>query len=485
MPVESAPPVVWHALSPMIALLAGGMALLLFGAFRRDASRAVLTIGSLVTVLVSGGFLLAQLSSQPRLTMSDMVIIDGVGIFASMVILVAAALVIPATHAYLRDHGWSRVEYQPLLLFATMGMVMLSTANDLIMVFIAIEVLSLALYTMVGIAKREGAAQEASLKYFLLGAFSSAILLYGAALLYGATGSMRIPAIADSISTGTADPRLVFTALAFLLTGLAFKIGAVPFHAWTPDVYQGAPTPVTAFMAAGTKTAAFAALLRTLLVSFGSVAWDWRPAVWAIAIASMVLGSVLAIVQTDLKRMLGYSSIAHAGFILLGVVAADRDGTAAALFYLAVYSLMTIGAFVAIMVSGRGDDERIELLDWAGLGRSEPLLAGVMTFFLLSLAGIPPTGGFAAKFVVFSAAQGAGETGLVIVGALTSVAAAFFYLRVIVLMWLQGPLEGSPPSAVDRTSAWTLGLAAALVAAIGLYPQLLIDLARNAATLAG
>ncbi|MFP5225784.1 MAG: NADH-quinone oxidoreductase subunit NuoN [Actinomycetota bacterium] len=484
MPVEQAPEIIWHALSPMLILLAGGMLLLLVGVFAPALPRRFLAIGSFLTVVLSGIFLAAQLPSQPRITMNDMVIIDGVGLFASMVILAAAAFVIPVTHSYLREHGWNRVEYQPLLLFATLGMVMLATANDLIMVFIAIEVLSLALYTMVGIAKRERTAQEASLKYFLLGAFSSAILLYGVALLFGGTGSTRIPAIADTIAAGGADGRLVFAGLALLITGFAFKIGAVPFHAWTPDVYQGAPTAVTAFMAAGTKAAAFAALLRTLLVSFGAIAWDWRPVLWAIAIASMVLGSVVAIVQTDIKRMLGYSSVAHAGFILIGVVAADRDGLASSLFYLAVYALMTIGAFVSVMASGRGDDERSDLASWAGLGHAEPLFAGVMTFFLLSLAGIPPTGGFAAKFLVFAAAEGQGETGLVIVGVLSSVVAAFFYLRVIVLMWLQDPLD-MQRSALDRVSAWTLGAAAGLVAIIGIYPQALIDLARNAATLAG
>lgn len=485
MPFEGAPQIIWHALAPMLVLVAGAMALLLWGAFRPRVNRAHLAIGSVITLLVSSGFLAAQIALAPRLTMADMVVIDGVGLFASMVVLIAAVAVIPATHLYLRDHGWSRVEYQPLLLFAVVGMMMLATANDLIMIFVAIEVLSLALYTMVGIAKRERAAQEASLKYFLLGAFSSAVLLYGVALLYGAAGTTNIPAIADAIAAGGVDSKLAFAGLAFLITGLGFKIGAVPFHAWTPDVYQGAPTPVTAFMAAGTKAAAFAALLRALFVSFGSLAWDWRPVIWAIAIASMVIGSVVAIVQTDIKRMLGYSSVAHAGFILVGVVAADRDGVAATLFYLFVYALMTVGAFVAVMASGRGGDERTELISWSGLGRREPLFASVMTFFLLSLAGIPPTGGFAAKLVVLSSAQGVGETGLVVVGVLVSAIAAFFYLRVIVLMWLHEPDEPVEGQGIARTNAWTLGIVAATVAAVGVYPQPLIDLARRAATLAG
>lgn len=485
MPVQGAPEIAWRVIAPFLALAGGGVLLLLWGSIDRRVRRAYLTIGALVTIAVSFGLGLALIGDSPLVAMNDMVIVDGVGLFTAAIILAAAAFVLPATHGWMQARGLARVEYAPLLLFAASGMVLLATANDLLMVFIAIEVLSLALYTMVGIAKRDAGAQEAALKYFLLGAFSSAILLYGVALLYGATGSTSIPAIAEAIAGGTVDLRVIFAGAAMLAVGFAFKVGAVPFHAWIPDVYQGAPTPVTAFMAAGTKTAAFAALIRVFFVSFGSLSWEWRPALWAIAILTMVLGSLIAIVQTDVKRMLGYSSISHAGFILCGVVAADGAGIASTLFYLAVYAVTTIGAFGAVMFSGREGSERTDLASWSGLGRRAPLFASVMTLFLLSLAGIPPTGGFIAKLLVFGAAQGAGETGLVIVGVLASVIAAFFYVRLIVLMWLHEPDGEIAPAGVDGIGAWTLGLSAAFVVAAGIAPQALIDLAQRAAQLAG
>lgn len=484
MPTGETPVIAWGAIAPILVLCGGGVLLLLWGSIERHVARIKLAVGALVTIAASGATLV-PLIGDTRVGMNDMVVIDGVGLFTSMVILVSAALVIPISHTYLRSRRIYRVEYHPLLLFAAAGMVLLATANDLLMVFIGIETLSLALYVMVGIAKKDEGAQEGALKYFLLGAFSSAILLYGVALLYGATATTRIPEIADAIAGGTADLRLVYISATMLLVGLAFKIGAAPFHMWTPDVYQGAPTSVTAFMAAGTKAAAFAALLRTFLVSFGSLSWDWRPALWGVAVLTMIVGSLIAIAQTDVKRMLGYSSVAHAGYILIGLVAADGAGVSAALFYLLVYSVMTIGAFAVVMMSARGGSERLDLSSWAGLGRREPLLAAVMTLFLLSLAGIPPTGGFVAKLMVLISAANVGETALVVIAVLTSVVAAFFYLRLIVLMWLQAPQDEVAPSGVDAVGAWTLGIAATFLTVVGVWPEALLDIARRAAELAG
>jgi NADH-quinone oxidoreductase subunit N len=478
------PPVEWGTIAPILILCGGAVVLLLWGSFNRNVARWKLTVGAGISVIASGVALIPMIGER-RLAMGEMVVIDGVGLFTSMVILISAAIVLPISQRYLHARRIHRVEFEPLMLFATAGMLLLATANDLLMVFIAIEVLSLALYVMVAIAKHDAGAQEGALKYFLLGAFSSAILLYGVALLYGATASTRIPRIGDAVAAGDADMRLLLAGLSLIVVGLAFKVGAVPFHMWTPDVYQGAPTNVTAFMAAGTKAAAFAALLRVSLVSFGSLAWDWRPVVWGLAILTMVVGSVLAIVQTDVKRMLGYSSISHAGFILIGLVAADQTGVAGVLFYLLIYAVMTIGAFTVVMVSGTGGAERLDIGAWSGLGRKEPLLAATMTLFLLSLAGIPPTGGFIAKLTIFTAAQNAGETILVVVGALASVVAAFFYLRLIVMMWLHEPAGEVADAGVDIVGRWTLGVAAAFVAIAGVWPQALLDVARKAAELAG
>jgi NADH-quinone oxidoreductase subunit N len=364
-------------------------------------------------------------------------------------------------------------------------MVLLASAADLLMVFLAIELLSLALYVMAGFARSDEGSQESSLKYFLLGAFSSGFLLYGIALAFGATGTTNIARIAERLTGTGVDTRLMVAAIALLAVGFGFKVAAVPFHMWTPDVYQGAPTSVTGFMAAGTKAAGFAALLRVFLVALGPLRFNWEPVLWGIAVATMVVGSLVAIVQTDIKRLLAYSSIAHAGFILIGVVAANRDGVGGALFYLLTYAITTLGSFGAVIASAPRGRERLSLLEWQGLGQRHPVFAGAMTLFLLSLAGIPPTAGFMAKFFVFSAAIQAGETGLVVVGVLSTVIAAFFYLRVIVMMWLQEAPGEAPGLGSTSALAGALALAAGVVVAFGVWPQPLMDLARHASVFTG
>ncbi len=379
--------------------------------------------------------------------------------------------------------GAMHTEIFPLTLFAVGGMLLFPAANDLLTMFIALEVLSLPLYLLCGLARRRRLlSHEAAMKYFLLGAFSSAFFLFGIAMLYGFSGSVSLAAIASAAASNTSNATLLYAGIALTGFGLLFKIGAVPFQSWKPDVYQGAPTPVTALMASCTVVSAFGALLRVFYVAFGSLAWDWRPALWVIAILTMVVGAVIAITQTDVKRLLAYSSIAHAGFVLTAVIAVSTAGLSSSLFYLASYGLTTIGAFAVITLVRDAGGEAGHLSRWAGLGRRSPRIAGIFAFFLLAFAGIPLTSGFTGKFAVFQAAIAAGETPLVIVGVLSSAIAAFFYVRVIVLMFFSDPVPDGPE--VVRPSVFTgtavgLGVAATLV--LGIVPESLLSLATHAA----
>lgn len=476
------PEIAWRAIAPIVALTAGGVVTLMLGAAFRRINRGVLAGVSMATLAAAGWFTV-DLRTRQTVGMQGMLSADGVSIFGAMIVIGAAALAIVLSYEYLSVRRIHRPEFYPLLLFATAGMVLLTSANDLLMVFLAIEILSLALYVLTALARRDSASQEAALKYFLLGAFASGILLYGIALTYGATASTNIPRISETIASAPA--RLSFLAFGLMVAGLGFKISAVPFHMWTPDVYQGAPTPVTAFMAAGTKVAAFVATMRVLGVGFGALAWDWQPLLWVLAVASMTLGAVVAIVQSDVKRMLAYSSIAHAGYLLIGVIAAGVDGTSSTLFYMAVYSIATMGAFGLVLATAIRGRERVDLSSWQGLGRRSPMVAGAMTLFLLSLAGIPPTAGFMGKFFIFRAAVESGEVALVVAGALTSVVAAFFYLRLVVVMWMQEPLAGDEGVVPSRALTGALAVVAVATIAFGVWPQQLLDLARGASVFLG
>ncbi|MQY06054.1 NADH-quinone oxidoreductase subunit NuoN [Actinomadura macrotermitis] len=379
--------------------------------------------------------------------------------------------------------GFTQTEVFPLMMFAVGGMLMFPASNDLLTMFVALEVMSLPLYLLCGLARRRRLlSQEAAVKYFLLGAFSSAFFLYGTALLYGYAGSVRLGAISAQLSKDAGSDTLLLAGVALLSVGLLFKLGAVPFHMWKPDVYQGAPTPITALMASCTLVAAFGAMLRVYYVALENLRWDWRPAMWGVAILTMVAGAVIAITQTDLKRMLAYSSVAHAGFLLTGVVATSRDGLSGTLFYLAAYGFTTIGAFAVIMMVRDAGGEAAHLSRWAGLGKRSPLVAGVFAFFLLAFAGIPLTSGFTGKFAVFKAAIEGGATPLVVVGVLSSAVAAFFYVRVIVVMFFSEPDADGPTvvSAPATAAAVALGVAATVV--LGVLPQPMLDLAGHAAT---
>lgn len=389
--------------------------------------------------------------------------------------------------------GFTTTEVFPIMMFAVAGLLVFPAANDLLTLFIALEVFSLPLYLLCALARRKRLmSQEAAVKYFLLGAFASAFLLFGIALLYGYAGSVSYARIADVVdgSVTGIDPALADTmgndALllvggAMLLMGLLFKVGAVPFHMWTPDVYQGAPTPVTGFMAAATKVAAFGALLRLLYVVLPGLAWDWRPVMWGVAIVTMLGGAIVAITQTDIKRLLAYSSIAHAGFILAGVIATNPEGISSVLFYLLAYSFVTIGAFAVVTLVRDPGGEATHLSKWAGLGRRSPLVAAVFAVFLLAFAGIPLTSGFAGKFAVFKAAAEGGAGALVVVGVISSAIAAFFYIRVIVLMFFSEPKPEGPTVAVPSPlTMTTIGVGVAVTLVLGVAPQYFLDLASQA-----
>ncbi|WP_439951689.1 NADH-quinone oxidoreductase subunit NuoN [Actinomadura kijaniata] len=377
--------------------------------------------------------------------------------------------------------GITQTEVYPLMMFAVGGMLMFPASNDLLTMFVALEVLSLPLYLLCGLARRRRLlSQEAAVKYFLLGAFSSAFFLYGAALLYGYAGSVRLSVIAAQITRDAGSETLLLAGVALLTVGLLFKIGAVPFHMWKPDVYQGAPTPVTALMASCTLVSAFGALLRVYYVGLEKMEWDWRPAMWGVAILTMVIGAVIAITQTDIKRLLAYSSIAHAGFLLTGLVATSREGLSSTLFYLVAYGFTTIGAFAVVTMVRDSGGEAAHLSRWAGLGKRSPVVASVFAFFLLAFAGIPLTSGFTGKFAVFKAAIEGGATPLVVVGVLSSAIAAFFYVRVIVVMFFSEPEADGPTvvAAPATAAAVALGLTATVV--LGVLPQPVLDLAGTA-----
>ncbi|OBK14339.1 NADH-quinone oxidoreductase subunit NuoN [Mycobacterium asiaticum] len=381
--------------------------------------------------------------------------------------------------------GVAQTELFPLLTLSVGGMMVFAASNDLLTMFVALEVLSLPLYLMCGLARhRRLLSQEAALKYFLLGAFSSAFFLYGVALLYGATGTLTLHLIRDSLAAQN-DRSMALVGVALLAVGLLFKVGAVPFHSWIPDVYQGAPTPITGFMAAATKVAAFGALLRVVYVALPPLHADWRPVLWGISILTMVVGTITAVNQTDVKRMLAYSSVAHVGFILTGVIADNSAGLSSTMFYLVAYSFSTVGAFAIVGLIRNADGvEDASLANWAGLGQRSPIVGVMLSMFLLAFAGIPLTSGFISKFSVFKAAAEGGAVPLVIIGVVSSAVAAYFYVRVIVLMFFTEGTDDTPhvvaPGVLSKAA---IAVCALVTVVLGILPQPVLDLADRAAIL--
>jgi len=382
---------------------------------------------------------------------------------------------------FLKVEGFEHGEYYVLLLFATVGMMFMASAADLIIVFLGLETFSLAIYVLAGFFRTNPKSNESSLKYFLLGAFSTGFLLYGIALIYGATGTTNLKGIHDFLRRADffTDP-LLLIGMGLLIVGFGFKVASVPFHMWTPDVYEGAPTAVTAFMAVGPKAAGFAAFLRVFLYSLSSLQTDWVWILWVLAVLTMTLGNIVAIAQKNIKRMLAYSSIAHAGYILVAMVAASELSTASILYYLLAYAFMNLGAFAVVILYGRKGEENILVSDYSGMASRYPLLAAGMAIFMFSLAGIPPTAGFVGKFYIFSAAVKAGYVGLAIIGVLNSALSVYFYLRVTVMMYMRSP-EKEPAGGLDFSPGMVIALLITVFFTLqmGIFPAEYLNLARK------
>lgn len=411
---------------------------------------------------------------------NGMVALDGFGVFLSGVILVGTLLTLLITIGYARRTGIHLAELYHLILMTAVGMVLMAQATNLVMVFLALELLSVGAYVLTGFRRTRLSSVEGALKYFVMGAFSTGFFVYGMALVYGATGTMDLAGIGEAVAAAGVSPLLV-SGLGLLVVGFGFKVALVPFHMWSPDVYQGAPSPITGFMATGVKAAAFAAFVRVMAVSFGGAIEQWVPIVWILAVLTMVVGNVAAIRQDDIKRMLAYSSIAHAGYLAVALVAHSALGTAAFLYYMAAYTLMTLGAFGVVVALGErsGDNASISR-DWAGLGWREPFLGVAMTVFLLSLTGVPPTAGFVGKFQILSAAVEAGFVPLAVILVLASVVSAYYYLKVVVAMYMTSPGGEPVPARIGPAAGVALVAATAGVLGLGVFPGEWIDLARAA-----
>lgn len=494
------PPSVEYArLSPMLIVFGAAVAGVVVEAAlprgRRYAAQLILATGALVAALAA----VALLGGGRGGAVMGAVMVDGpASFFQGAVVVLGIAALAPIGQRRLAafaprgsdvpggpeerrhaERGIVQTEVFPLFMLAIGGMLVFCAAADLLTVFVALEVLSLPLYLLCGLARhRRLLSQEAALKYFLLGAFSSALLLYGVALVYGYAGTLTLSGVADALAGRGGQASLALTGVGLLMAGLLFKIGAVPFHSWVPDVYQGAPTPITGLMAAATKVAAFAALARICYVALPALAPHWRPMLWAVAALTMLAAAILTVTQTDIKRLLAYSSVANVGFLLLGV-SGTRDGLASTMFYLAAYAVSTTGAFAVVTMIRRPDgEEEPETLHWAGFGRRSPALAAALALFLLAIAGIPLTSGFVSKFAIFQAAAAQGASWLVVVGAVSSAIAAFAYARVIMTMFFDEPNSHTPQAhSPARSTAVSVAVAAAATVLLGVAPQPLFDLA--------
>ena len=473
----------YYRLLPEIVLtLAGTLIMLLEALFHSEEQRKIfpsLTIAGLVVALWAA---FAANGSQGT-AFQGMMVVDNFATFFRMLVIVVGVVAVCSSSEYLRRENHTGGEYYALLLYSIVGQCIMAAANELIMIFIGLEISSIASYILAGYLRDDQRNNESALKYFLLGSFATAFLLYGVAWIYGATGSTNLSEIHSVLTAPNPPPLgLVGTAAALMLVGLGFKISAAPFQAWAPDVYQGAPAPVAAFLSVGPKAAAFAILLRIFLGGFGSIADRWTPAVWVVALATMVVGNFAAILQSNVKRMLAYSSIAHAGYVLVAVTANSATGSAAVMFYLAAYAMTNLGAFAVVTYFARKGERYVLIDDFAGLAERQPAMAAMMTIFLLSLIGVPLTGGFFGKFYIFKAALDAKLVWLTVLGLLNSAVAAYYYLRIMVVMYMYEPGEASdglPPAGTALKVAVYGSAIATLI--LGVLPSIVLDFATRAA----
>jgi NADH-quinone oxidoreductase subunit N len=464
------------AVVPIVCVWLGGLAAVLAEAFRLPGERMPMGGLGIVGLVASG--ISAMLLWNRGAQSFGVVTADNFGLFVTLTLVLVGILTVALSGQVVERDGIPAGEYYALLLFSLGGMMLMAVASDLLLIFLALEILSLAIYVLTAIRRDVKTSVEAAFKYFLLGGFSSAFFLYGIAFTFGVTGTTRLDEIVVVMSSRLAGQQtLTYLALALLLVGFGFKVSAVPFHMWTPDAYEAAPPTVTAFMSAGVKAAAFAAFVRVFMSAFGGLQPQWAPVVWGLSALSMMLGVAAAVVQRSVRRMLAYSSIAHAGYLLMAMTSGNDTGKGAVLFYVLTYALTSLGAFgVTALVSSR-DRANDDLADYAGLAKRQPALAFLMTVFLLSLGGFPPTAGFIGKWYLFTSAVNAGNYGLAIIGVLTSVVSVFFYLRVVVMMYMSDEVASAPVTPPSRTSLVALGVPAMAIFYLGILPARVLDLA--------
>ncbi len=472
------------ALAPQIILSIWGLVVLLVGVKPRasDGPGAAADLGWLSVL----GILVAALAngwlySVTEVGTHSMIAVDRFALFSNWIILAGAGFGVLISQAYVDRQDLQAAEFYGLLIYSTVGLMIMAAARDLIIIFLGLEIMSIAVYVLTAINRRDAKSAEAGLKYFLLGAFSTGFFLYGIALVYGATGSTHISIIAESVASGNAHGALLVFGIALLAVGFSFKVSAVPFHMWTPDVYEGAPTPVTAFMSVAVKAGAFLAFLRVFTVAFGSAYESWWVILWWVTVLTMVVANLIATVQVSVKRMLAYSGIAHAGYLMVAIVAANETAAAGLLFYLLIYTLMNIGAFgIVILVSGQSED-RLEIQEYAGFGWRHPSLAILFTVFLLSLAGFPGTGGFIGKVFLLQGAMEADLVYLSVILVLTTVASYWYYLRVAWYMWMRDTPPGDAPTPIHVPVAMRLALitGVVLIVYLGVFPGATMEFARS------